>query len=170
MLTDSYIKGLVTPQPTKNVIKRNVKAFDVEFLRTFAIAQNVEGNTNIPLEAIGAPYRLAANKDGTIKISASGKPSIRVAKEIVAFGTMIHNNIVAGIQADTDRVFAEKKEACEAMVATSVKAGQPIINSDEKKLAVALKLYAEAEAAAAKAEAAMDAPTPATEPELVPVA
>ncbi len=170
MLTDSYIKGLVTPQPTKTAIKRNVKAFDVEFLRTFAIAQNVEGNTNIPLEAIGAPYRLAQNKDGTIKISASGKPSIRVAKEIVTFGTMIHNNIVAGIQADTDRVFVEKKEACDAMVAASVKAGQPIINSDEKKLSAALKVYADAEAKkAAEAEAAKDSAN-IPERELVPVA
>ncbi len=83
---------------------------------------------------------------------------------------MIHNNIVAGIQADTDGVFVEKKEACDAMVAASVKAGQPIINSDEKKLSAALKVYADAEAKkAAEAEAAKDSAN-IPERELVPVA
>jgi hypothetical protein len=166
-MENTYIKSLVTPQPTKTVLSRRVKSFDVEMLRTFAVAQNVEGNTSIPLDAIGAPYRLATAKDGTIKFGATGKPSIRIAKELVAFGTMIHQNIVAGILADTSRVFTEKEEACTNMLAAATKAGQPIIDSDEKKLAEALKARAEAEA---KMDAPAPTTVPATERELVPVA
>ena len=41
------------------------------------------GDTAIPSEALGAPLRLGYNKDGTVKFSNSGKPVIRVAKELI---------------------------------------------------------------------------------------
>lgn len=164
MLTDSnsWIKSLVQPMPSKTVLTRRVKGFDVDMLVNFALAQNVEGNTNIPLDAIGAPYRLATAKDGTVKFSQAGRPSIRIAKPIVAFGTMIHQNIVAGIMAETSRVFTEKEAEVKAMAEAASKVGAPIIAADEKLLATAeaallkaaadAKAKADAEAGVAEAE------------------
>ena len=151
-MLSEYSISLVTPQPTKTVITRRVKSFDVEMLRLFAVATNVEGKTSIPLDAIGAPYRLATNKDGTIRFGQTGKPSVRIAKELVGFGTMIHQNIVAGIQADTARVFKENEEACTDMLAKAEQAGKPIVEIDERKLAEALKARAEAVASVPERE------------------
>ncbi len=146
------IKALVTPLPTKDQITRRVKSLDVAMLVSFAVAQNVEGNTTIPLEAIGAPYRLRTNKAGEVQFSQTGRPSVRVAKELVAFGTMIHNNIVSAIVSDTARVYTEKEAEVKAMIAAAQKAGAPIINADNVKLtaAIAARAKAEADAAAAK--------------------
>ncbi len=146
------IKALVTPLPTKDQITRRVKSLDVAMLVSFAVAQNVEGNTTIPLEAIGAPYRLRTNKAGEVAFSASGRPSVRVAKELVAFGTMIHNNIVSAIVSDTARVFTEKEAEVNTMIAAAQKAGAPIINADNVKLTAAIAARAKAEAAAEAAK------------------
>ncbi len=151
---NSWIRSLVTPMPTKQVITRRVKSFDVDMLVNFAVAQNVEGNTTIPLDAIGAPYRLATAKDGTVRFSQAGRPSIRIAKELVSFGTMIHQNIVAGILADTNRVFTEREEEVKTMIEAASKLGAPIVASDVKKLTEAIAARAKAEAEAqAKTEA-----------------
>ena len=147
----SMTKWLVTPLPTKDTVVRRVKSFDVAMLVDYAVAQNVCGNTTIPLEAIGAPYRLRTNKAGVVQFSQTGKPSVRVAKEIVAFGTMIHNNIVSAIVSDTSRVYAEKEAEVKAMIAAAAKAGAPIINSDNTKLTAAIAARAKAEADAAAA-------------------
>ena len=145
MESNSYTASLVRPIARKPLTRR-VKSLDVEMLVEFGICTNVEGLTNLPLEALGCPYRLATNKDGSVRFTQSGNVSVRVAKEIVSFGTMMHQNIVAGIQADIQRVHLEKKEAVEAMTAVCVKAGEPIKEADERKLAEALKRRAEEEA------------------------
>ncbi|MDD5060890.1 MAG: hypothetical protein PHN44_01220 [Candidatus Marinimicrobia bacterium] len=153
-MESNYFKSLVTPMPAKAATRR-VKSFDVDMLVQFGYAQNAVKNTNIPLEALGAPYRLAIGKDGEVKFSASGRPSIRVAKEIVSFGTTIHQNVVAQIQAETARIFNEQEETINKMMEAAKKVAMPIINSDVKKLddALAARAKAEAEAAAAVAEA-----------------
>jgi hypothetical protein len=155
----NWIDSIIQPIGAEKQTTRRVKSFDVALLVNFGIALNVEGKMNIPLEAIGAPLRLATAKDGSVKFSASGKPSVKVAKEIVAFGTMIHTNIVKGIMADTARVFAEQEEAVKLTIQKAGKAAEPILRADaaalEATYAARAKAEAEAEAVAkAEAEAA----------------
>ena len=152
-MENNYIKSLVTPVASKGTTRR-VKSFDVDMLVEFGYAQNIEGNTSLPLEALGAPYRLAVSKDGEVKFSSTGRPSVRVAKEIVSFGTTIHQNIVSMMQAETVRVFKEKEEAVALMKTAAAKAAAPILNSDVKRLDAALAARAKAEAEKAASDAA----------------
>lgn len=48
----------------------------------FFTATNTTHATSIPHDALGAPLRLAREKDGTPRFSQSGRPVVRVAKEL----------------------------------------------------------------------------------------
>ena len=82
METPDYIKALLRPNGRKPAGRR-VWSIDLETVwLPFFTATNTMGDTAIPHEALGAPLRLAYNADGTVKFSQTGRPVIKVAKEI----------------------------------------------------------------------------------------
>ena len=116
-------------------------------------ATNLEHKTFIPSDALGAPLRLGYEKDGTVKLSASGRPVIRVVKEVQLAVGMIRQNFEANCVAYTKNVRLDNPEAYKQEVERAQKAGEPIILRD----AASLRKHAEmlqAQADAARAEAA----------------
>ena len=73
--TPSYIKSLLQPT-TKRESGRKVWSIDLQYVwLPFFTATNVQGDTAIPHEAIGAPLRLAKDKDGSVKFKKTAAQS-----------------------------------------------------------------------------------------------
>jgi len=167
METPSYIKALVKPNGTK-AAGRRVWGIDLEtvWLPGF-IATNTMGDTAIPHDALGAPLRLAYNPDGSIKFSKTGKPVMKVAKELQDNIRMVRENFIAGWLAYAKAVREANPEGYKAEVAKAQEAGKPIIQKDRQALEQALAILAEAKTeavakgvaeAVAKAEAETESP------------
>ncbi len=158
--TPSYIKSLLSPQNGKKAVSRKVWSVDLEMVwLPFFTATNTTGETSISHEALGAPLRLAYDKDGAVKFSNKGRPVFRVADEIGDNVKMIRENFVAGLQSYAQSVKTQDPEGYKGQIEAAHKAGQPILEHDGEKLqeAVALALeQANDEEAASQAE-----PTPA---------
>lgn len=149
-ITPNYIKTLVIPQAKKAQASRRVWSIDLETVwLPFFTATNTMGDTAIPSEAIGAPLRLATGKDGSIRISDSGKPVIRVVKDISDMVKLIRENFTAGLMAYSNGVATENPEGYKAEITKAVEAGKPITTHDTTMLLeYRLKMEAEAKAEA----------------------
>ncbi len=138
MKTPVYIASLVKPVQQQPKGKK-VWNVDLEAVwLPFFTATNIQGDTNIPREALGAPLRLQREKDGTPKFSTSGRPVIRVNAELnqqIKFvrENMVFNmlNFAAQVQKSNPEEFKAEVEACQ-------KAGQPIIEKDNTDIEVAI--------------------------------
>ena len=140
METPSYIKALLAPNGGK---QRGRRIWSIELesvLLPFFTASNVNGDTAIPAEALGAPLRLAFAKDGSPKFTANGKPQLKVAKELSDEVRLMRENLVAGLMAYTRTVANENPKGYRAQIDTNRKAGEPIIQKDEKALSDYLAL------------------------------
>jgi hypothetical protein len=154
METPSYIKALVKPNGTK-AAGRRVWGIDLEtvWLPGF-IATNTMGDTAIPHDALGAPLRLAYNPDGSVKFSKTGRPVLKVAKDLQDSVRMVRENFIAGWLAYAKAVREANPEGYKAEIAKAQEAGKPIIEKDRQALEQALAILAEAQAeAATKAKA-----------------
>jgi hypothetical protein len=142
--TPSYIKALLKPNGSKPAGRR-VWSIDLEavWLPTFT-AMNVMGETRIPHEALGAPLRLAYNGDGTVKFSKTGRPVVKVVKEIADSVKLIRENLVAGLVAHAHSVATENADGYKAEVMANQEAGRPIIERDRNALTEAVIAAAEA--------------------------
>jgi hypothetical protein len=159
--TPEYIAMLLRPAPSKPQ-GRKVWSVDLETVwLPFFTASNVVGATVLPLEALGAPLRLAYGKDGLPKFNpTSGKPVIRVAKELGEGVKMVRENFVANLQHFSATVRKANPEGYKAEVLASAEAGKPITQADKMAIDKAIS-EAMAEALASKAEApAPEAPAP----------
>ena len=116
-------------------------------------ATNLEHKTFIPSDALGAPLRLGYEKDGTVKLSASGRPVIRVVKEVQLAVGMIRQNFEANCVAYTKNVRLDNPDGYKTEVAKAQKAGEPIIQHDAANLRKHAEML-QAQADAARAEAA----------------
>jgi len=117
-------------------------------------AGNACGDSAIPHDALGAPLRLGYDKTGAVRFSQTGRPIIRVAKEITGAVALMRENVTASLLNYTHGVLKEYPEQYKAQVEANHKAGLPIKRLDNNNLAIALKAQAEAEAKAqAEAEA-----------------
>ncbi len=135
MDTATYIKALVTPQAKGANTSRRVWSIDLETVwLPFFTATNVMGDTAIPSDALGAPLRLAYNKDGTVKFSNSGKPVIRVVKDLSDSVRMVRDNFTAGLMAYSEEVATENPDGFRAEIAKSNEAGIPIVTRDNDNL------------------------------------
>ena len=133
--TANYIKALVTPQAKKANTSRRVWSIDLETVwLPFFTATNVTGDTAIPHDALGAPLRLAYNKDGTVRFSNSGRPVIRVVKDLSDSVRMIRDNFTAGLMAYANEVATENPDGFKAEIAKAHEAGVPIITRDNAML------------------------------------
>lgn len=128
----------------------------------FFLGTNVLGESTVSAEALGAPLRLAKEKDGSIKFSPSGRPVIRVAKELSDQVKLARENYIVGLQLHIAGVRKDKPEEYKAEAARAQAAGTPIIKADKD----ALDAYNELVKAAQEA-ARSQVPTPAGERELV---
>jgi len=122
----------------------------------FFTATNTTGQTAIPAEALGAPLRLAREKDGTPRFSEKGTPVVRVVKDLADQVRIVRENFAAGLQAHAEAVKIAMPDEYNAQVEAAHKAGVPVQEGDMK----ALQDYMAARAEAVKA----------AQPERVPVA
>lgn len=122
------------------------------------LATNTVKATAIPSEALGVPLRLAYDKDGEVKFTKSGRPSLKVATEVASQVRIVRENFVANLQSFTGKVMAQEKDAYKAQVEAARKAGQPIVQKMDDDLMMAylrLQEKAETEAATVTTEAVL---------------
>jgi hypothetical protein len=131
--TPNFIKTLV--KPNGKGTGRRVWSIDLETVwLPFFTATNTMGDTAIPHEALGAPLRLAYNPDGSAKFSKSGRPVIRVVKDIGDSVRLVRENFIAGLQSYANTVITENTSAYKEQIKLAKEAGAPIINHDKEML------------------------------------
>ena len=157
--TPNYIKSLLLPT-TKSPTGRRVWSIDLETVwLPFLTATNTMGDTAIPSDALGAPIRLAFDKDGSVKFSKTGRPVSRVAKPISDNVTLIRQNFVANLQQYAEQVATDRQKDYAKQVQMATIAGRPIIAHDKTELDKAIQLQLEE----AMREAQKEAPPEAQE-------
>lgn len=174
MNVPNYIATLLqptTPKPTG----RKVWSVDLQMVWVpFFLATNTVKATAIPSDALGAPLRLAYDKDGEVRFTKSGRPSLKVAADVAAQIRVVRENFVANLQSFTGKVMSTEKDAYKAEVEAAQKAAKPIVQKiDDDLTMAALRLQEKADAEAAiQAEAVVPVPQdgPQAAPEAVPVA
>ena len=154
--TPTYIKSLVTPT-TKQAQGRKVWSIDLQQVwLPFFTATNTMGDTAIPSDAIGCPFRLGYDKAGQVRFSQSGRPVVRVVKEIADNVRMVRDNFTANLLSYAGQVAKDNAEGYKAQIAQALKAGEVIATHDKTQLSKALEARAEAQAeAVAKEEQAV---------------
>ena len=148
METPNYIKSLVTPT-TKQPQGRKVWSIDLEQVwLPFFTATNTMGDTAIPASAIGCPLRLGYDKAGAVRFTQSGRPLVRVAKELSDNVRLVRDNFTANLLNYAGSVIRDNAEAYKAQIQLARKAGEPIYQHDKAQLSIALIAKAKAEAEA----------------------
>src|SRR5208283_1069810 len=146
METPNYIKSLLTPN-TKKPQGRKVWSIDLETVwLPFFTATNTMGETRVPSDALGCPMRLAYDKAGAVRFSNTGKPVIRVAKELSDNVRMVRDNFQANLLAYAGEVMTQHPEQYGVELDKATKAGAPIAQHDSQELSKAVEAMAEAEA------------------------
>ena len=139
MSAPNYIANLLRPNGQKPS-GRKVWSIDLETVwLPFFTATNTDGLTIIPNEVLGAPLRLAYEQDGSVKFNAkSGKPVIRVVKDLSDEIRLVRENFVAGLQQFATSVASKEKEAYGEQVKLNVEGGKPIRDRDQQALQLAI--------------------------------
>src|SRR3990172_923337 len=80
--TPGYIAALLQPRPERAADRKSwsIPVFGVWL--PFFTATNVAGETHISQETLGAPVRLAREKDGAARMGDNGRPVLRLVKEL----------------------------------------------------------------------------------------
>jgi hypothetical protein len=134
MDTPNYIKSLLMPNGKKPAGRR-VWSIDLESVwLPFLTSTNTMGDTAIPVDALGAPLRLAYNADGTVKFSKAGRPVTKVAREVADSVRLVRDNFTAGLVAYASGVITENPEGYKAQIELAREAGEPIIAKDRANL------------------------------------
>jgi len=144
MDTPNYIKSLIFPRNGQKARDRRV--WSIELSRVwlpFLTATNTAGETAIPADALGAPLRLAYNPDGSVKFSKSGRPVMRVAKDIADTVRMVRDNFTANLLDYASQVMSDMPDQFQAQVDTAQRAGEPISQRDNRNLDKAVALATE---------------------------
>jgi len=134
MESPNYIKALLRPNGSKPK-GRKVWSIDLEAVwLPFFTATNTMGETAIAHDALGAPLRLAYDADGSVKFSKTGRPVIKVAREIADSVKLVRENFVAGVLAYAHEVLTENPDSYKAEVEANMEAGKPIIERDRQAI------------------------------------
>ena len=142
--TPKYIKSLVMPNGNKPR-GRKVWSIDLETVwLPFFMATNLMGDTAIPNDALGAPLRLSYNQDGTAKFNKSGRPTIKVVKELANSIRTVRENFTAQLTGYAGQVIQDKPEEYKQLVKASREAGEPIIARDKQAISEAIQRQVEA--------------------------
>jgi len=165
MSAPTYIKNLLRPNGQKPT-GRKVWSIDLETVwLPFFTATNTEGITVIPNESLGAPLRLAYEQDGSVRFnSKTGKPVIRVVKDVSDQVRLVRENFVAGLQQYVTSVQSKEGEAYKEQARLNIEAGTPIRERDREALDTAIaemveRAMAEREAEPVQTEAEKEAVT-----------
>ncbi len=155
--TPSYIKSLLMPNGKKPAGRR-VWSIDLETIwLPFFTATNTMGDTAIPHDALGAPLRLAFDKDGSVKFGKSGRPTVKVVKDIAQGVQLVRENFTANLASYAHTVATEKPEEYKGQVQSAMTAGEPIRQHDKEQLDKALKARLEQALREAECKAKMEA-------------
>ena len=77
-----FISALVSPGPGSTSGKKSW-SIDVESVWVpFFTATNAMKDTEVSPETLGAPIRLGTQKDGSVRFTQTGRPSMRIAPEL----------------------------------------------------------------------------------------
>lgn len=137
--TPSYIQSLLIPQNGNKVRTRRVWSIPLEQVwLPFFTATNATGDTRLSSDVLGAPIRLAYNKDGSVKFSNAGRPVTRVAKDLSDTIRLVRENFMANLVNHTEQVMAELPDKYEHQLRLAEKAGKPILTADKRELDKAL--------------------------------
>lgn len=162
METPTYIKSLIIPRNGQKA--RDRRAWGIELSRVwlpFLTATNTAGETAIPADALGAPLRLAYNPDGSVKFSKTGRPVMRVAKDIADTVRMVRDNFTANLLDYASQVMSDMPDQFQAQVDKAQRAGEPIVQRDNRNLD---KAIAKATEEALKEARSLKAPKGEKEP------
>lgn len=132
--TPSYISTLLQPVGGPSADRRVWSIPIAGVWQPFFTATNTAGETAIAPEVLGAPLRLMKDKDGTPKFSSTGRPVIRVVKELSDQIRMVRENFVNGLLGYADMVRKSMADQFKAQIEASRKAGEPIIAQDAQVL------------------------------------
>jgi hypothetical protein len=149
-MSTPYIQTLLQPRPTKATDR---KSWSIPIFKTwvpFFHATNVAGETHIASEALGAPLRLAIGSDGAVKFSKSGRPVVKVVKELSDQVRLVRENFQASLEGYASTVAEQMPDEYKASYDKATKKGEKVYAREEKLLGEVL------------------ASTPAQERELVP--
>ncbi len=165
METPTYITALLQQRNGKKAPSRRAWSIDVESVWVpFFTATNAAGESHLPSEALGAPLRLAKDKDGSVKFTKAGRPVLRLAPELNQQVAIVRENFVAGLQAFTGQVQEQQADAYQAQLDAAREAAAPIHEKAEADVNAALEM------AKAAAEAEQAAPSKRGRPRHVGVA
>ncbi|GEM_PF-1136410 len=124
--TPDYVKALLKPVSSK-ASSRKVWSIDIETVwLPFFTAGNTNGDTSVPADALGAPLRLAKDKDGTVRFAQNGRPVLRVAKDLSDQIRMVRENFEAGLVQYAVGVQKANPDGYKAQVMANLQAGIPI--------------------------------------------
>ncbi len=139
MKTPSYVKSLLQHSNGKKGPSRKVWSIDLESTWVpFFTATNVMEETAVPSEDLGAPLRLVKAKDGSVKFTQSGRPSMRIAPVLNGHIRMVRENFAAGLQSYTGNVQKDRPDDYKAEVEKAQKAAAPIYEAQEKAIQEAI--------------------------------
>ena len=128
--TPRHIANLLKPV-TQSATDRRVWSIPLQGTWIpFFTATNVSGETAIPSEALGAPLRLQRNLDGTPKFSQTGRPVIRVVKELSDQIKIVRENFTAGLIAYAMSVHKAMPDEFKAQDEAAQKVGKAIALKD----------------------------------------
>ena len=129
----AYIKSLIMPRNGQKARDRRVWGIELSRIwLPFLTACVTAGELAIPPDALGAPLRLAYNADGSVKFSKTGRPVMRVAKDIQDTVRMVKENFTANLLDYASQVKDDMPDQFQAQVETAQKAGEPIILRDNR--------------------------------------
>ncbi len=143
-----WILSGATRKSSTSVKERKVWSIGLStVLIPFFTAQNAVGFGQVPHDALGAPLRLARDKDtGEVRFAKNGKPIWRVAPAISEAVKLQREDMIAGMVTFASNVAEADSAAYAAEVSANLKAGQPIIERDKQNEAEAIAKAVKAEA------------------------
>jgi hypothetical protein len=86
--------------------------------------------------------RLAYDKTGAVRFSQTGRPVVRVAKELSENVRLVRDNFTANLVSFAGEVMESNPDEYKAQLEQSNKAGLPIAQHDSKALSEAIELRA----------------------------
>jgi len=132
--TPQYIKSLLMPNG-KKPRGRRVWSIDLETVwLPFFTATNTMGDTSISPASLGAPLRLAYEQDGSVRFTKTGRPVVRVVKDIADNVRLIRENFTATLQDYSAQVIKSHSEGYKRQIELARKLGEPIVNADRENL------------------------------------
>lgn len=130
----NYFDALLKPSATTS--SRKVWSIDLETVWIpFFTAMNADGRAAVDNDALGYPLRLSYDKDGAVRFSKSGKPVVKVAKELSNQVRIVRENFTASLVVETERVIEVRPKEYAQQVELNAKLGKPIREKEDKDLA-----------------------------------